>query len=1360
MTDLPVPPGTDAIFEITCGDVIMGRGNLAKLHCGNVTYRKLVDLNKELYATASKFDKKKICKAIVAACRHFGWHFLEIKAGGEAFDTGDKRAWEKTSQALREGIVDTRAKLQAERETASGVEKAAHYSQTIDDQSFFAYACANIQSLYDPDSGLSHSCGAPNCPLGRAVQSPQMDSPSYSPVEDFGDDITGHGSQAKMEDQVDIESVGTFSVGITTDVQHCQASEGIQAKMEDQVVIESVGSFSIGSSDIGFHDLDELKPNSAEASGDQMKTITEESQHGAQTAANQRPSTAVSMKYWIEQAVNSIGVVYGISAATSSAYLEASLKIARSLVDQVIQAEELYIKHGNSTKLESLPISAGQHWSTYVTVELSSAKSFEHAGETRGQSFQDNKGTGDDNSALAYLRINSAEVQCPVGMHITKDENVSNQPSRQIYYLGLVFYELFTGGEIPPADLFNLAMRENAFTSLSTLTLVNKKNQDQSSSSGMNKRHQSQSGGEIGLCESSCDFLKLMGITGPICQLIFNMLASVYGDLSGNETYITMADVASDLQLMIDKPSKFLQGLDMDKLSVSGLPISEFEIAREEEFETIKSCYNRCLLESCEVAMIKGESGTGKSWFAYRVGKHIISEGGLFLTGKFDKTNEDKPFLALASALDQYCDLLIVLKENDNARFKSIVDSLKAALGRDAHQLFNVIPKLEIILHDRSTRHDYHVDQNDHTFFRLQYLVSRFIEVMSTSSVVSVTLFMDDVQWIDDASLAIVKTILRQKPSKLFVLGCYRDDEMTNDSSFLKMLDNAENEGVHTTQIKLNSMSEDTMTNTVIPELLCLSPRLLMILLYRKGLLYLNFSRQQWDWNEDDIASMKLPDNIAKCLTNGINTLSLEVQLALNTLSAFGAFAKLLHLELLESQLNIEILDPLNEATAEGLVTNSNGSFHFCHDRIQEASLNLVNEHDRRKNHLAYGKCLVKEALHASDNDMFFTAVEQINMAGPSAVTDHRDYFNLASYNMEAGKRAVSMADFRFALSRFENGIQFLRDGHWQDHYAFSLEIYELACKSGIPSGMDLRQLNTLSEQVLKNARSFEDTLEIQLVNIEVLKSTSPSKALELGLSVISQLGEEIPNPSEGGIDPRNIQAVFENQGVPEEYFLDYKIMTDSKMLMVMRFLSRVEAIAFYTKPIINPLVILKMLQITLTHGELIGLLIDFPGLSPAAPPAFANLGSYLAKLGDISAGYRYALLGKALLDKLGAHECRGQLSEIQMYCQPAQASNQERIQIELSVLSHGHIHYACLIRMQYCNDAVWVGSDLALVSEMFYKAKLFFQQQDYKIGMAFYPIVHHVVLTISGKENEAMALEGVLAHIRNSPSPFLKRSL
>jgi len=59
------------------------------------------------------------------------------------------------------------------------------------------------------------------------------------------------------------------------------------------------------------------------------------------------------------------------------------------------------------------------------------------------------------------------------------------------------------------------------------------------------------------------------------------------------------------------------------------------------------------------------------------------------------------------------------------------------------------------------------------------------------------------------------------------------------------------------------------------------------------------------------------------------------------------------------------------------------------------------------------------------------------------------------------------------------------------------------------------------------------------------------------------------------------------------------------------------------------------------------------------------------------------------------------QVSEIQMYCQPAQASNQMRVQGELTVLSLGDKNYACLLRLQYCNYAVWVGTNLSLVSEV-----------------------------------------------------------
>ncbi|KAL7486650.1 hypothetical protein ACHAW6_012247 [Cyclotella cf. meneghiniana] len=161
--DTPLPPGTEAIFDITCNDVVMGRGSGTQNHCGNVTYRKLVYLNKELYATSSKFDKLKISKAIVAAIRKFGGRFLQVDGDEGHFDIGDKRAWDKTSQALREGQTEVRARLAEEAQNApNGASKVAEYQQVISEQTFLAYACKLLQSLYDPDSGSSTSCG-PNC---------------------------------------------------------------------------------------------------------------------------------------------------------------------------------------------------------------------------------------------------------------------------------------------------------------------------------------------------------------------------------------------------------------------------------------------------------------------------------------------------------------------------------------------------------------------------------------------------------------------------------------------------------------------------------------------------------------------------------------------------------------------------------------------------------------------------------------------------------------------------------------------------------------------------------------------------------------------------------------------------------------------------------------------------------------------------------------------------------------------------------------------------------------------------------------------------------------------------------------------
>ena len=93
-------------------DVLCGRGGAALRHPGNQTYRRLVNLNKGLYITCLKTEKLKISRSIVAAIREQQGRFLEKDSSNNTwYDIGDKKAVEKTSQALREGQPKLRQKI-------------------------------------------------------------------------------------------------------------------------------------------------------------------------------------------------------------------------------------------------------------------------------------------------------------------------------------------------------------------------------------------------------------------------------------------------------------------------------------------------------------------------------------------------------------------------------------------------------------------------------------------------------------------------------------------------------------------------------------------------------------------------------------------------------------------------------------------------------------------------------------------------------------------------------------------------------------------------------------------------------------------------------------------------------------------------------------------------------------------------------------------------------------------------------------------------------------------------------------------------------------------------------------------------
>jgi len=137
----------EAVHSATNRDVLSGRGQGVQRHGGNVKYRHLVFVNKALYAQCPRQDKVKISRGIVRAIRELGGRFLELDERTSVYsDIGDKKAIEKTSQALREGQTKLRQQIYEE-EKRSG--RATTAQRQYSAEGYFGFSVQVLESLYE-----------------------------------------------------------------------------------------------------------------------------------------------------------------------------------------------------------------------------------------------------------------------------------------------------------------------------------------------------------------------------------------------------------------------------------------------------------------------------------------------------------------------------------------------------------------------------------------------------------------------------------------------------------------------------------------------------------------------------------------------------------------------------------------------------------------------------------------------------------------------------------------------------------------------------------------------------------------------------------------------------------------------------------------------------------------------------------------------------------------------------------------------------------------------------------------------------------------------------------------------------------
>ena len=141
----------------------------------------------------------------------------------------------------------------------------------------------------------------------------------------------------------------------------------------------------------------------------------------------------------------------------------------------------------------------------------------------------------------------------------------------------------------------------------------------------------------------------------------------------------------------------------------------------------------------------------------------------------------------------------------------------------------------------------------------------------------------------------------------------------------------------------------------------------------------------------------------------------------------------------------------------------------------------LMSEQQRRINHMQYGMAISSYTLVncPNNNELFCTAVAQINQGDMSAVRDSSQKMLLAKLNLKAGKLSIVLSDYASALSLFEHGISYLGDDKWTSNYDTSLDLFDAAAEAACVLNKNTA-VASYTEELVANAKSFDDSLNCE----------------------------------------------------------------------------------------------------------------------------------------------------------------------------------------------------------------------------------------------------------------------------------------
>jgi PAS domain S-box-containing protein len=729
-------------------------------------------------------------------------------------------------------------------------------------------------------------------------------------------------------------------------------------------------------------------------------------------------------------------------------------------------------------------------------------------------------------------------------------------------------------------------------------------------------------------------------VPAPLSAIVMKLLAK-----TAEERYQTAAGVAGDLRHCLTEweAQRHIAPFQLGANDLSDrLLIPEKLYGREREIEALLASFDRVVTDGTpELVLVSGYSGIGKSSVVHELHKVLVLPRGLFASGKFDQYKRDIPYATLAQAFQSLVRPLLGESEAELRRWRH---AFGEALGPNGRLMVDLVPELKLIVGEQPPLP---VLPPKEAQRRFQTAFRRFIGVFARPEH-PLALFLDDLQWLDAASLDLIEALLIQPDVRhLLLIGAYRDNEVNATHPLRRKLEAIHAAGALVREIKLSPLAQGDLEELIVDSLRS-SPdwvRPLALLVHEKtggnpffasqfisglaeeGLVAFDHGTGQWSWDLTRIHAKGYTDNVVELMVGKLNRLPAETQKTLKVFACLGNSAEINTLSIIHGASEEQVESDLWEALRLEFVVRLDGSYKFVHDRIQEAAYSLIPEELRAESHLRIGRLLTACTLPERVEEVIFEIVNQLNR-GAALITSREEREQLAQLNLLAAKRAKASTAYASALKYLVTGATLLPEDSWECRHelTFELELLRAECEfvtgAMVPADERLKRLSSRAANTVERAA-------VACLHIDLCTTLSQSsRAVAVCLDYLGYLGVEwSPHPTDEDVR-REYDRIWIKLGSGSiEDLLELPLMTDPASLATIDVLTKVAPAALtLMEANFHALAICWAANLSLERGN-----------SAGSCDIYVRLGFIAGdRFGDYKAGSRFGKVGCELVERPG----------------------------------------------------------------------------------------------------------------------------